>query len=54
LLDDGGDHVCFTGDILASGSPAAFTPLRLSAVRDLDAGHDADERPSPPTERAEQ
>jgi flavin reductase (DIM6/NTAB) family NADH-FMN oxidoreductase RutF len=54
LLDDGSDHVCFTGDILASGPPAAFTPLRLSAVRDLDAGHDADERPSPPTERAEE
>lgn len=52
LLDDGSDHVCFTGEVVSAGSPDAFTPLRLSAVQSLDAGHDAEERPSPPTERA--
>lgn len=52
LVDEGGDHVCLSGEpIGAAGGP--FTPLRLSAVVDLEPGHAAEERPSPPTERAE-
>ena len=31
---------------------ASFTPLRLADVSDLDAGHAAEERDDPPTERA--
>lgn len=53
LVDEGSDHVCFTGDVISGGSDEAFTPLRFSEVQDLDAGHGAEERPSPPTERAE-
>lgn len=53
LLDDGSDHVCFTGDVISSGSEEPFTPLRFAEVQNLDAGHAAQERPSPPTERAE-
>lgn len=52
LVDEGGDHVHVVGepvDVIAAGP---FRPLRLSQVDDLTPGHDADERPSPPTERA--
>jgi flavin reductase (DIM6/NTAB) family NADH-FMN oxidoreductase RutF len=44
VLDDGGDHVCFTGPPVAAWPPAApFTPLRLSQVDHLDPGHPADD-----------
>jgi flavin reductase (DIM6/NTAB) family NADH-FMN oxidoreductase RutF len=61
LLDDGGDHVCLTGDPVdaastgsagSMGSMGSFPPLRLHRVADLAPGHTAGERPSPPTERA--
>ena len=52
LFDDGGDHVCFVGAPVDAWGDGPFEPLRLSDVGDLDAGHDVDERPVPPTERA--
>lgn len=53
LLDEGGDHVCVVGEILTAATTGAFTPLRLSRVAHLRAGHEAEERPTPPTERAD-
>ena len=44
LLDDGGDHVCVTSEVVSAECPGRFTPLRLSAVSDLDPGNDSDER----------
>ncbi|HEV7761397.1 MAG TPA: flavin reductase family protein [Acidimicrobiales bacterium] len=52
LVDEGGDHVCVTGEVVDATAPGPFHPLRLSQVDDLTPGHDAEERPSPPTERA--
>ena len=52
LLDEGGDHVCVTGEPLAAASIGAFEPLRLSQVGHLEPGHGPQERPEPPTERA--
>jgi flavin reductase (DIM6/NTAB) family NADH-FMN oxidoreductase RutF len=52
LLDEGGDHVCLVGDVIDSWCAGTFTPLRLSRAAALNAGHDNDERPEPPTERA--
>jgi flavin reductase (DIM6/NTAB) family NADH-FMN oxidoreductase RutF len=52
LLDEGGDHVCVTGEPLAAESSGPFEPLRLSQARHLEPGHAAGERPDPPTERA--
>ena len=52
LLDEGGDHVCVVGEVIAAHSDDGFSPLRLSQVAHLQAGHDAEERHSPPTERA--
>ena len=52
LLDDGGDHVCFVTEPIEVRTTGPFTPLRLSEVGDLVAGHTVDERPVPPTERA--
>lgn len=44
VLDDGGDHVCFTGPPVAAWPPpAGFAPLRLSQVDDVDPGHPADD-----------
>jgi flavin reductase (DIM6/NTAB) family NADH-FMN oxidoreductase RutF len=53
LLDEGSDHDCFVTEPIDAAAAGAFRPLRLSAVRDLDPGHTVDERPSPPTERAD-
>jgi flavin reductase (DIM6/NTAB) family NADH-FMN oxidoreductase RutF len=52
LLDEGSDHVCviIEPDRAEAGSP--FTPMRFSDVRHLEPGHEAQERPRPPTERA--
>lgn len=52
LLDEGGDHVCVTTEPVDAAATGRFRPLRLSAVQALEPGHDADERPHPPTERA--
>jgi flavin reductase (DIM6/NTAB) family NADH-FMN oxidoreductase RutF len=52
LLDEGGDHVCVTGEPVDVTTAGPFLPLRLGAIDDLTPGHEAEERPSPPTERA--
>lgn len=52
LLDEGGDHVCVVGQLVASWTGGQFVPLTLSRVRHLDPGHSTEERHSPPTERA--
>ncbi|MEO7555034.1 MAG: flavin reductase [Acidimicrobiales bacterium] len=52
LVDEGGDHVCLATEPIAAWSTGPFTPLRLSDVADLQPGHEAEERPRPPTERA--
>jgi flavin reductase (DIM6/NTAB) family NADH-FMN oxidoreductase RutF len=52
LLDEGGDHVCVSGEVIAAHGDREFAPLRLSRAVGWDAGHAAEERPEPPTERA--
>jgi len=52
LVDEGGDHVCLMGEPVDATTTGPFRPLRLSQVDDLTPGHDAEERPAPPTERA--
>jgi flavin reductase (DIM6/NTAB) family NADH-FMN oxidoreductase RutF len=54
VLDDGGDHVCFTLEPVATSANGPFSPLRQSQARDITPGHDNTERPAPPTERAGQ
>ena len=52
LLDEGGDHVCLTTEPVAVHTAGPFRPLRLSEAGYLKAGHGAEERPEPPSERA--
>jgi flavin reductase (DIM6/NTAB) family NADH-FMN oxidoreductase RutF len=58
LLDDGGDHVAIVGIPVhaqaraKTAETARLRPQRLSEVDDLTPGHEAEERPLPPTERA--
>ncbi|MBL7495572.1 flavin reductase [Frankia sp. CNm7] len=53
VLDDGGDHVCFTLEPVAVRGPTSpFIPLRQSQALDIAPGHGNAERPAPPTERA--
>jgi len=52
LLDEGGDHVCLTAEPVAAHTAGPFRPLRISQADHLKAGHSAEERPEPPTERA--
>jgi flavin reductase (DIM6/NTAB) family NADH-FMN oxidoreductase RutF len=52
LLDEGSDHVCVVLEPVDVVTDGALDPLRISDVSDLEAGHDAGERPHPPTERA--
>lgn len=47
-LDDGGDHVCMVTEPVSVEAGGSFTPLRLSAVTDVDPGHEADEAPRLP------
>jgi flavin reductase (DIM6/NTAB) family NADH-FMN oxidoreductase RutF len=47
MHDDGSDHVCFVLEPIETHAPTAFVPLPASRVRDLDAGHAPDERPTP-------
>lgn len=41
VLDEGGDHVLWTGEPVGGGSPGPVTPLRTGDVAGLDAGHPA-------------
>jgi flavin reductase (DIM6/NTAB) family NADH-FMN oxidoreductase RutF len=43
MMDDGGDHVCITGDVVAAECPGEFRPLRLDEAADLPPGHEADD-----------
>jgi flavin reductase (DIM6/NTAB) family NADH-FMN oxidoreductase RutF len=52
LLDDGSDHVCLVVEPIRVDGGGDFAPLRLSEAGHLDPGHEAEERPAPPTERA--
>jgi hypothetical protein len=52
LLDEGGDHVCLTTEAAPAQTAGPFRPLRISQAGHLKAGHGAEERPEPPTERA--
>lgn len=52
LLDEGSDHACFVIEPVDAHSDGKLQPLRLSDVGDLEPGHQTDERPTPPTERA--
>ena len=49
ILDDGGDHVCISGDILDASSGGSFAPLRLSAANHWEPGHTPAERAIDPT-----
>jgi len=53
LLDEGGDHLCVIVEPVDAVADGPFTPLRLSDVDDLTPGHEAEERPAAPTERAD-
>lgn len=44
VLDDGGDHGCFTTRVLSARSGGPFTPLRLSDVSHLDPGRASESR----------
>jgi hypothetical protein len=52
ILDEGGDHLCVVTEPIDVTAEGPFEPLRLSDVVDLTPGHEAEERPSPPTQRA--
>jgi flavin reductase (DIM6/NTAB) family NADH-FMN oxidoreductase RutF len=47
LLDDGGDHVCVVVEPIRAERSSPFSPLTLQPLRDLEAGHDSDERQVP-------
>ena len=54
ILDESSDHVCvILHDIDVTAAATPFDPLRLSMVTDITPGHTVEERPRPPTERAE-
>ena len=44
ILDDGGDHACFTTRVLSAHSVGSFAPLRLSDVAHLDPGRSSESR----------
>ncbi len=52
LMDDGSDHVCLVLSPIEATTSTPLRPLRLSQVAHLRAGHEAEERPEPATERA--
>jgi flavin reductase (DIM6/NTAB) family NADH-FMN oxidoreductase RutF len=52
LLDTRSDHVCVVLDPIETQHRPPFHPLRLSDVVHLRAGHEAEERPTPPSTRA--
>ncbi len=52
LLDEGGDHVCVVAEpIEVHGEGEVRAGLRVGDVDDITPGHEAEERPHPPTER---
>lgn len=51
LLDTRSDHVCVVLDPIETQHRSPFRPLRLSDVVHLRAGHEAEERPTPPSTR---
>ena len=53
LVDIGTDHVCVVLEPIESRFGGDFEPLRLSNVDDFSPGHEAEERPEPPTTRAD-
>jgi len=53
VLDDGGDHLCVTGEVIDAWCDGSPRPLRMSRASDLEPGHGNRERPHPPTERAD-
>jgi flavin reductase (DIM6/NTAB) family NADH-FMN oxidoreductase RutF len=52
LLDEGSDHVCVVLEPTQAWSSGELRPLRLSTAKELDPGHEADQRPQPATKRA--
>jgi len=46
-LDPGADHACLVLRPISAAYSGDFEPLRLDEVRDIDAGHDAQERQRP-------
>jgi flavin reductase (DIM6/NTAB) family NADH-FMN oxidoreductase RutF len=52
LLDEGGDHVCISVEVVDAAAETPFTPLRFAQVKHLQPGHENTERHNPPTERA--
>ncbi|CAN5231322.1 flavin reductase family protein [soil metagenome] len=51
-FDDGSDHVCFVVEPTETTFREPLDLLGLADVSDLEAGHDVEARPVPPTERA--
>jgi flavin reductase (DIM6/NTAB) family NADH-FMN oxidoreductase RutF len=47
LFDDGGDHVCLIVEPARAEHASPFSPMTFQQVRDLEAGHDSDERQVP-------
>jgi flavin reductase (DIM6/NTAB) family NADH-FMN oxidoreductase RutF len=54
VVDESGDHVCVATEMVEAHTVGRFQPLRLADVHHLTPGHEAEERHSPPTERAAQ
>ena len=44
ILDDGGDHVCVTGEVVDVDGGDGFVPLRLSVAADWEPGREPEER----------
>lgn len=49
ILDDGGDHVCVSGEVV-DVSGGEFTPMRLSTAADWEPGHEPGERAIDPAQ----
>jgi flavin reductase (DIM6/NTAB) family NADH-FMN oxidoreductase RutF len=47
LLDEGGDHVCLVVEPNRAEHASPFSPMTFQQLRDLDAGHDSDDRQAP-------
>jgi flavin reductase (DIM6/NTAB) family NADH-FMN oxidoreductase RutF len=51
LLDEGSDHVCLVLEPTQSWTTGTLQPLRLSTAKQLEPGHESQERPAPATLR---
>ena len=51
LLDEGSDHVCLVLEPTQSWATGTLRPLRLSTAKQLEPGHESQERPAPATLR---